>query len=48
MVQWIFDGIQEVDQSRRPRFSCQATINWFQALRFEIEAAHGDNPTLQV
>jgi hypothetical protein len=47
MFHWIFDSIQEVDQDRSPAFSSQATINWIRALRFEIEAAHGENSSLQ-
>ncbi len=47
MFTWIFDRIREIDQNRAPTFSSKATVNWIHAFRFEIEAEHGDNYSLQ-
>src|ERR1041384_5466404 len=47
MPQWIYDRVREMDQERAPLYSLPATVNWFRALRFEMESRHGETPTAQ-
>ena len=39
MAYWLFSQIR--DKSRKPQFAVQSTLNWMDALRYEIDAAHG-------
>lgn len=47
MSQWIYDRVREMDQERAPLYSLPATVNWFRALRFEMENRHGETPAAQ-
>lgn len=48
MKRWLFEKISADDNSRKPSFSVRGIDNWFRALRFEIESAHGTTVQQQV
>lgn len=48
MNHWLFEKISADDNSRKPSFSVRGIDNWFRALRFEIESAHGKTVQQQV
>lgn len=48
MNRWLFEKISADDNSRKPSFSVRGIDNWFRALRFEIESAHGTTVQQQV
>lgn len=48
MNHWLFEKISDHDNSRKPAFSVRAINNWFKALRFEIESAHGKTVVEQI
>lgn len=41
MPAWIYDAVLKLDGDKGPAFAQQSTLNWMQALAFEIEQEHG-------
>lgn len=48
MNRWLFEKISADDGNRKPSFSVRGIDNWFRALRFEIESAHGKTVQQQI
>lgn len=47
MDNWLYTEVIKEDDLRAPLFSCQSTINWMKALRFEIQSEHGTSTKQQ-
>jgi hypothetical protein len=48
MNYWLFEQISNNNNDRKPAFSVRAINNWYKALRFEIESAHGKSVSEQI